>query len=117
MIEIDINTDTREEITFNITINEEYSYLVEAILVEDTDTFSIRVYDTIHSDVNPYNANEIMHGLYDSDGGTFEGFEVDLDLEKGNNQEIVNTLENEIIEVLFNNRNGLTTKYNYNIEE
>ena len=117
MLEVEVKTDTREEIVFNITIDEKYDYLVEALLVEDTDTFSIRVYDTVRANVNPYNANEVMHGLFDSDGGTFEGFEVEINLEEGNNQEIINTLENEIIEVLFNKRNGLTTKYNYSVEE
>ena len=117
MLEVKVKTDTREEIVFNITIDETYDYLVEALLVEDTDTFSIRVYDTVNADVNPYNANEVMNGLFDSDGGTFEGFEIEVDLEKGNNQEIINTLENEIIEILFNKINGLTTKYNYNSQE
>ena len=115
MLEVKVKTDTREEIVFNITIDEEYEYLVEVNLIDNTeDTFSIRVYDTVNADVNPYNANEVMNGLFDSDGGTFEGFEIEVDLEKGNNQEIINTLENEIIEILFNKRNGLTTKYNYN---
>lgn len=117
MIEVNVKTDTREEITFEIIINETYSYLVEALLIEDTDTFSIRAYDTIHANVNPYNENEVMHGLFDSDGGTFEGFEIEINLEEGNNQEIINLLENEVLEVLFNKRNGLTTKYNYNITE
>lgn len=114
MLEVKVKTDTREEIVLNVTIDETYDYLVEALLIEDTDTFSIRAYDTVNADVNPYNANEVMHGLFDSDGGTFEGFEIEIDLEKENNQEIINTLEKEIIEILFNKRNGLTTKYNYN---
>lgn len=115
MLEVKVKTDTREEIVFNITIDEEYEYLVEVNLIDNTeDTFSIRVCDIIHADVNPHNDNEVMYGMFDSDGGTFEGFKIDLDLEKGNNQEIVNILEKEIIEILFNERNGLTTKYNYN---
>lgn len=117
MIEVDIKTDTKEEIVFDITIDERYSYLVEVLLIEDTDTFSIRVYDTINTNVNPYNANEVMYGLFDSDGGTFEGFEIEVNLEEGNNQTIINILEDTILDVLFNTRNGLTTKYNYSIEE
>ena len=117
MIEVNINTDTKEEITFTVIIDDNYSYLVEALLIENTDIFSIRAYDTIHYNVNPHNANEVMHGLFDSDGGTFEGFEIEIDLESDNNQYIINTLEDTILDVLFNNRNGLTTKYNYSIKE
>ena len=113
---VSINTDTKEEITFNVEFENDYEYLVEALLIEDTNTFSIRAYDTLHADVNPYNANEVMHGLFDSGGGTFEGFEIEVNLEENNNKTIMNELEGTILYVLFNERNGLTTKYNYNTE-
>ena len=113
MKQVTVQNNTREEITFNVVINNEFEYLVEASLIEDTDTFLIKAYDTIHADVNPYNANEVMNGLFDSDGGTFEGFEVEINLEGGNNNEIIKELEETIINVLFNNRNGLVTKYSY----
>lgn len=116
-MDVNVNTDTKEEITFNVELKNGYEYLVEALLIEDTDTFSIRVYDTLHAEVNPYNANEVMHGLFDSDGGTFEGFEIEVNLEENDNQTIMNELEDIILYVLFDEKNGLTTKYNYSIEE
>lgn len=116
MITTNILKDTKEDIQFTLNINGNYQYFVEAFLIEDTDTFSIRAYDDIHTDVNPYNANEVMHGLFDSDGGTFEGFEIEVNLEESNNQEVMNTLENEILNMLFNDKNGLINKYSYNME-
>ena len=112
MQEVKIIEDTKTNIEMNIILNNGYEYLVECYLVgDDTDTYAIRAYDTIHSDINPYNCNEVLYGLFDSDGGTFEGFECYLDLERNNNQEIINELEDLIMDVLFNERNGLITKY------
>lgn len=112
--------DTKEEIEFVITYdngNEETEYHVECYLVgDDTDTFSIRVYDALHAEVNPGNANEVMHGLYDSDGGTFEGMEVEIG-EDDVNFDNMGKIEDFVLDVLFNENDGLTKKYDYSVEE
>lgn len=114
---IHVDKDEWDEIVFSITVGDDFDYLVEALLLDNTDTFSIRAYDTIHNNVNPYNANEVMHGLFDSDGGTFEGFEIEVNLEEDDNEERMKNLEEMILTVLFDNEIGLINKYSYSIEE
>ena len=110
--------DTIDDIEFMLVFDngkEDTEYYVECYLVgDDTDTYSVRVYDGLHHDVNPHNNNEVMNGLFDSDGGSFDGMEVEIG-ENDYNFDHMGELEDLILDVLFNERNGLITKYQEDI--
>lgn len=97
---LNIQTNTKELKEFNLSYDIENDYFCEANLIEDTDIYSVRVYDTLHSDVNPYNDNEVMKGLFDSTGGTFEGMEIEINIE---NNPLITQVEDDVLEVLFIN--------------
>lgn len=113
MITAKILKDTKEDIQFELGINDNNCYFVECYLLDEdsSDTYSIHIYDTLHQDVNPYNENEIMYGWFDSDGGTFEGFDIYLDLEKNDNEKLVKLIEENVLDILFNDKNGLIHKH------
>lgn len=111
---------TREDIELVVDFDngkEDTDYHVECYLVsEDEDIFSIHIYDNVHSNINPTNANEVMHGLFDSDGGSFNGMEVEIG-EGDYNFDYMGELEDLILDVLFNKRNGIVTNFDYSKNE
>ena len=56
-----------------------------------------------------------MHGIFDSDGGSYDDFEIYVNLEKDNNEEYIKTIEDFILAVLFGD-NGLISQYKYEID-
>mgnify|MGYP000354654206 CR=1 FL=1 len=103
-LQIKKDTKKREQIfTFDIlnplTLTCDSS-TVETNFLDDFDNFGITV---THDNWLPENDGEIMYGGFDSDGGTYEGFEVYVNLEKDNNedynygiQKILSNSNNEI---------------------
>lgn len=113
MIKTKILENTKENIEFELSIDNKNNFFVECYLIseDEGDTYAIHIYDTIHSDINPYNENEIMYGWFDSDGGTFDGFSIEIDLEEGNNEKLCNIIEENVLNILFNDKNGLVNEH------
>ena len=57
-----------------------------------------------------------MYGVFDSDGGTYDDFEVYVNLEENNNEEYIKVIEDFILTVLYGD-SGLISKYTYEIDE
>lgn len=95
---LNIQTNTKELKEFNLSYDIENDYFCEANLIEDTNIYSVRVYDTLHSDVNPYNANEVIKGLFDSAGNTFGGMEIEIDVR---NNPLITQIKDDVFKVLF----------------
>ena len=107
-----IVTNTKEDINFYFAF-EDVEYQVECYLDDDdSDIYSVHVYDNIHAEVNPYNDNEVMYGLFDSDGGTFDDMKFEVDDETGH----YSRLEDKVLELLFGS-NGLVSKHYIKISE
>lgn len=86
---------------------------VETNFLDDFDNFGI----TVTCDTwLPESEGKIMYGVFDSEGGTYDDFEVYVNLEEGNNKEYIETIEDFILTVLYGN-NGLISKYTYKIDE
>lgn len=64
----------------------------------------------------PQNDSEIMYGVFDSEGGTYDGFEVYVNLEEDNNEEYIKIIEDFILTALYGD-NGLIGRYTYKIDE
>lgn len=86
---------------------------VETNFLDDFDNFGITV---THDSWLPENDGQIMCGVFDSDGGSYDGFEVYINLEKDNNEDYIKVLEDFILDVLYGD-DGLITQYEYKIDE
>lgn len=86
---------------------------VETNFLDDFDNFGITV---THDTWLPKNEGKIMYGVFDSDGGTYDSFEVYVNLEKDNNEKYIKVIEDFILTVLYGD-NGLISKYTYEIDE
>lgn len=86
---------------------------VETNFLDDFDNFGITV---THDSLLPENDGKIMYGVFDSDGGTYDGFEVYVNLEENSNDEYIKAIEDFILTVLYGD-NGLISKYTYEIDE
>lgn len=119
---LQIKKDTKREqiFTFNVLnlITSTLKAIIDTITVktnflDDFDSFSITV---THDSLLPENEGRIMYGVFDSDGGTYDGFEVYVNLEENSNDEYIKAIEDFILTVLYDD-NGLISKYTYEIDE
>lgn len=119
---LQIKKDTKREqvFTFNVlnlmtsTLNTIIDTItVETNFLDDFDIFGITV---THDSLLPENEGKIMYGVFDSDGGTYDGFEIYVNLEENNNEEYIKAIEDFILTVLYGD-NGLINKYTYEIDE
>lgn len=119
---LQIKKDTKREqvFTFNVLnlITSTFNTIIDTITVEtnfldDFDSFGITV---THDSLLPESEGKIMYGVFDSDGGTYDGFETYVNLEENNNEEYIKAIEDFILTVLYGD-NGLISKYTYEIDE
>lgn len=115
---LQIKKDTKKEQIFTFDILNPLTLTCDTITVEtnflyDYDNFGITV---THNNWLPENDGEIMYGVFDSDGGTYGGFEVYVNLEKDNNEDYIKLTEDFILDVLYGD-NGLIKQYEYKIDE
>lgn len=115
-LQIKKNTKIKQVFTFDVlnpTTLMLDSITVETNFLDDFDNFGITV---THDSLLPENEGKIMYGVFDSDGGTYDGFEVYVNLEDDNNEEYVKVIEDFTLTVLYGSR-GLISKYTYEIDE
>lgn len=115
---LQIKEDTKRGQVFTFGILNSLTLTVDTITVETNfldnfDNFDITV---THDSWLPENNGTIMHGIFDSDGGSYDYFEVYINLEKDNNEEYIKTIEDFILTVLYGD-NGLINQYEYEIDE
>ena len=115
-LQIKKNTKREQVFTFNVlnpvTIMFD-TITVETNFLDDFDNFGITV---THDTLLPENEGKIMYGVFDSDGGTYDDFEVYVNLEEDNNEEYIKVIEDFVLTVLYGD-NGLISKYTYEIDE
>lgn len=115
---IQIKKNTKREQVFAFNVLNPTTLMLDTITVEtnflnDFDNFGITV---THDSWLPENNGEIMYGVFDSDGGSYNGFEVYINLEKDNNEEYIKKIEDFILTILYGD-NGLINQYEYEIDE
>ena len=115
-LQIKKNTKRKQVFTFNVF--NPVTLMLDTITVgtnflDDFDNFGITV---THDTWLPENEGKIMYGVFDSDGGTYDDFEVYVNLEEDNNEEYIKVIEDFILIVLYGD-NGLISKYTYEIDE
>lgn len=115
-LQIKKNTKRKQVFTFNvfnpITLMSD-TITIETNFLDDFDNFGITV---THDSWLPENDGKIMYGVFDSDGGSFDDFEVYVNLEDDDNEEYIKTIEDFVLTVLYGD-NGLISKYTYEIGE
>nr|DAQ08510.1 MAG TPA: hypothetical protein [Caudoviricetes sp.] len=115
-LQIRKNTKREQIFTFNVLNTKTLKYdtiTVETNFLDDFDSFGITV---THDTWLPENDGKIMYGVFDSDGGTYDSFEVYVNLEKDNNAEYIKEIEDFILTVLYGD-NGLIKQYIYKIDK
>lgn len=114
-LQIKKNTKRKQVFTFNVLnpVTLIDTVTVKTNFLDDFDNFGITV---THDSWLPQNGGEIMYGVFDSDGGTYDDFEVYVNLEEDNNEEYIKVVEEFILNVLYGD-NGLISKYTYEIDE
>ena len=115
-LQIKKNTKRKQVFTFNVFNPVTLMFdtiTVETNFLDDFDNFGITV---THDTLLPENEGKIMYGVFDSDGGTYDDFEVYVNLEEDNNEEYIKVIEDFILTVLYGD-NGLISKYTYEIDE
>ena len=115
---LQIKKDTKRKQIFTFNILNPLKLTCDTITVktnflDDFDIFGITV---THDTLLPENEGTIMYGVFDSDGGTYDGFEVYINLEKDNNEDYIKVVEDFILDVLYGD-NGLIKQYEYKIDE
>ena len=115
---LQIKKDTKREQIFTFDILNPLTLTCDTITVEtnfldDFDNFGITV---THDNWLPENDGKIMYGVFDSDGGTYDDFEVYVNLEKDNNEDYIKVTKDFILDVLYGD-NGLIRQYEYKINE
>lgn len=115
---LQIKKNTKRKQTFTFSVLNPVTLMLDTITVktnflDDFDNFGITV---THDTWLPENEGEIMYGVFDSDGGTYDGFKVYVDLEENNNEEYIKVIKEFILTVLYGN-NGLISKYAYEIDK
>lgn len=114
-LQIKKNTKRKQVFTFNVLnpVTLIDTVTVETNFLDDFDNFGITVtYDSWL----PQNDGEIMYGVFDSEGGSYDGFEVYVNLEEDNIEELIGAIENFVLAVLYGD-NGLIKQYEYKIDE
>lgn len=114
---LQIKKNTKREQVFTFNVLNPVTLMLDTITVEtnfldDFDNFGITV---THDTLLPENEGKIMYGVFDSDGGTYDDFEVYVNLEEDNNEEYIKVIEDFILTVLYGD-NGLISKYTYEID-
>ena len=117
-LSLQIKKNTKREQVFTFNVFNPVTLMFDTITVEtnflnDFDNFGITV---THDTLLPENEGKIMYGVFDSDGGTYDDFEVYVNLEEDNNEEYIKVIEDFILTVLYGD-NGLISKYTYEIDE
>lgn len=115
---LQIKKNTKREQVFTFNVLNPITILFDTITVktnflDDFDNFGITV---THDTLLPENEGKIMYGVFDSDGGTYDGFEVYVNLEENDNDKYIEVIEDFILTVLFGN-NGLISQYKYEIDK
>ena len=115
---LQIRKNTKREQVFTFNVFNPVTLMFDTITVgtnflDDFDNFGITV---AHDTLLPENEGKIMYGVFDSDGGTYDDFEVYVNLEEDNNEEYIKVIEDFILTVLYGD-NGLISKYTYEIDE
>ena len=115
---LQIKKNTKREQVFTFNVFNPVTLIFDTITVgtnflDDFDNFGITV---THDTLLPENEGKIMYGVFDSDGGTYDDFEVYVNLEEDNNEEYIKVIEDFILTVLYGD-NGLISKYTYEIDE
>ena len=115
---LQIKKNTKREQMFTFNVFNPVTLMFDTITVEtnfldDFDNFGITV---THDTLLPENEGKIMYGVFDSDGGTYDDFEVYVNLEEDNNEEYIKVIEDFVLTVLYGD-NGLISKYTYEIDE
>lgn len=115
---LQIKKNTKRKQVFTFSVLNPVTLMFDTITVktnflDDFDNFGITV---THDTVLPENEGKIMYGVFDSDGGTYDDFEVYINLEEDNNEEYIKVIEDFILTVLYGD-NGLISKYTYEIDE
>lgn len=114
---LQIEKDTKKEqvFTFNVLnlVTSMHTITVKTNFLDDFDNFGITV---THNSWLPQNDGKIMYGVFDSEGGSYDGFEVYVNLEEDNNEEYITVIKDFILAVLYSD-NGLISKYTYKIDE
>lgn len=115
---LQIKKNTKKEQVFTFNVFNPVTLMFDTITVgtnflDDFDNFGITV---THDTLLPENEGKIMYGVFDSDGGTYDDFEVYVNLEEDNNEEYIKVIEDFILTVLYGD-NGLISKYTYEIDE
>lgn len=115
---LQIKKNTKREQMFTFNVFNSVTLMLDTITVEtnfldDFDNFGITV---THDTLLPENEGKIMYGVFDSDGGTYDDFEVYVNLEEDNNEEYIKVIEDFVLTVLYGD-NGLISKYTYEIDE
>lgn len=115
-LQIKENTKRKQVFTFNalnpVTLMLD-TITVETNFLDDFDNFGITV---THDTLLPENEGKIMYGVFDSDGGTYDDFEVYVNLEEDNNEEYIKVIEDFVLTVLYGD-NGLIKQYEYKIDK
>ena len=115
-LQIKKNTKRGQVFTFNVFNPVTLMFdtiTVETNFLDDFDNFGITV---THDTLLPENEGKIMYGVFDSDGGTYDDFEVYVNLEEDNNEEYIKVIEDFALTVLYGD-NGLISKYTYEIDK
>lgn len=113
-----VKTNTKRSQVFTFNVFNPVTLMFDTITVktnflDDFDNFGITV---THDSWLPENDGKIMYGVFDSDGDTYDDFEVYVNLEEDNNEEYIKAIEDFILTVLYGD-NGLINQYKYKIDK